>query len=174
VFDFGTCYHISEPAAALSEIERVLAPGGRFVTETRLNQLVSHPVRSWGPVVAVGCGAATAFGSRHAHVDGARQAGAAVMLLLRLQPPLPDASVEVEWGVRGVFAVATVDGVVIRQCLVGPSRWLPVLVPMTRVWRTTRIADRLLLWLRPHPEGLPFALEGLAAARRPPRTSSRP
>lgn len=48
VIDFGTCYHIARPEAALSEIARVLAPGGLFVEETRLSQLLSHPVRSWG------------------------------------------------------------------------------------------------------------------------------
>ena len=48
VVDFGTCYHIARPAVALREIARVLAPGGLFVHETPLSQLVSHPVRSFG------------------------------------------------------------------------------------------------------------------------------
>jgi SAM-dependent methyltransferase len=48
VVDFGTCYHISRAAAALAEIARVLAPGGLFVHETPLSQLLSHPVRSFG------------------------------------------------------------------------------------------------------------------------------
>jgi len=47
VIDFGTCYHIGRPAAAMSEIARVLAPGGRFCHETPVSQLLSHPVR-WG------------------------------------------------------------------------------------------------------------------------------
>lgn len=48
VVDFGTCYHISRRGQALREIARVLAVGGRFVYETRVSQLLSHPVRSWG------------------------------------------------------------------------------------------------------------------------------
>jgi ubiquinone/menaquinone biosynthesis C-methylase UbiE len=48
VIDFGTCYHIAGAARALSEIARVLAPGGLFVEETPLSQLLSHPVRAFG------------------------------------------------------------------------------------------------------------------------------
>ena len=48
VVDFGTCYHIARPTAALEEIGRVLAPGGLFVHETPLSQLLSHPVRAFG------------------------------------------------------------------------------------------------------------------------------
>jgi SAM-dependent methyltransferase len=48
VLDFGTCYHISYPERALREVARLLAPGGVFVEETRLSQLLSHPVRSFG------------------------------------------------------------------------------------------------------------------------------
>jgi len=48
VVDFGTCYHIARPEAALREIARVLAPGGRLVHETPLGQLLSHPFRSTG------------------------------------------------------------------------------------------------------------------------------
>jgi len=48
VIDFGTCYHIGEAARALAQIARVLAPGGLFVEETRLSQLLSHPVRAFG------------------------------------------------------------------------------------------------------------------------------
>ena len=48
VVDFGTCYHIDHPDRALREIARVLRPGGLFVHETRLSQLLAHPVRSWG------------------------------------------------------------------------------------------------------------------------------
>ena len=48
VIDFGTCYHISRPTEALDEIARVLAPGGLFVYETPLSQLLSHPMRAFG------------------------------------------------------------------------------------------------------------------------------
>ena len=48
VVDFGTCYHIREPARALREIVRVLKPGGRFVSETVSSQLLSHPLRTRG------------------------------------------------------------------------------------------------------------------------------
>jgi ubiquinone/menaquinone biosynthesis C-methylase UbiE len=44
---FDTCYHVARREQALREIARVLATGGRFVHETRLSQLLSHPVRSW-------------------------------------------------------------------------------------------------------------------------------
>jgi ubiquinone/menaquinone biosynthesis C-methylase UbiE len=46
--DFGTCYHIARSEQGLREIERVLATGGTFATETRLNQFFSHPIRSRG------------------------------------------------------------------------------------------------------------------------------
>jgi len=48
VVDFGTCYHIARPETALAEISRVLTPGGLFVHETPLSQVLSHPVRSFG------------------------------------------------------------------------------------------------------------------------------
>lgn len=48
VVDFGTCYHITRAAQALEEIARVLVPGGLFVHETPLSQLLAHPVRSFG------------------------------------------------------------------------------------------------------------------------------
>ncbi len=48
VFDFGTCYHIARAPVALAEVARVLAPGGRFVHETKLSQFLSHPIRSFG------------------------------------------------------------------------------------------------------------------------------
>ena len=46
VVDFGTCWHIADAERALREIERVLAPGGRFVHETIVSQRLAHPVRS--------------------------------------------------------------------------------------------------------------------------------
>jgi len=48
VVDFGTCYHIARQGAALAEIARVLAPGGLFIHETPVSQLLSHPVRAFG------------------------------------------------------------------------------------------------------------------------------
>jgi SAM-dependent methyltransferase len=48
VIDFGTLFHIARPEAAAGEISRVLAPGGLFIHETKLSQLLSHPVRSRG------------------------------------------------------------------------------------------------------------------------------
>ena len=48
VVDFGTCYHVARPAAAVAEVERVLRPGGVFVYETPLAQLLAHPLRTRG------------------------------------------------------------------------------------------------------------------------------
>jgi ubiquinone/menaquinone biosynthesis C-methylase UbiE len=48
VVDFGTCYHIARPDDALAEIARVLCPAGIFATETKLSQILSHPIRSYG------------------------------------------------------------------------------------------------------------------------------
>ncbi len=48
VIDFGTCYHIARPEAALKEISRVLDVNGEFIYETPINQFFSHPVRSYG------------------------------------------------------------------------------------------------------------------------------
>jgi ubiquinone/menaquinone biosynthesis C-methylase UbiE len=52
VIDFGTCYHVSGgragARAALSEIARVLVPGGSFVHETLVAQHLAHPLRSFG------------------------------------------------------------------------------------------------------------------------------
>lgn len=45
VIDFGTCYHITYPERALSEIARVLTVGGTFVSETPVSQLLAHPTR---------------------------------------------------------------------------------------------------------------------------------
>ncbi len=51
VVDFGTCFHIGQAGRALAEVSRVLGPGGLFLVESRLNQTISHPVRSWGRAI---------------------------------------------------------------------------------------------------------------------------
>lgn len=43
VVDFGLCYHVKRPDAALMEIARVLDTCGTFVYETPLAQLLAHP-----------------------------------------------------------------------------------------------------------------------------------
>jgi ubiquinone/menaquinone biosynthesis C-methylase UbiE len=48
IIDFGTCYHIGRPELALAEVERALRDHGTFACETPANQLLSHPVRSFG------------------------------------------------------------------------------------------------------------------------------
>ena len=48
VIDFGTCYHIDDPEAALLEIDRVLDLGGSFIHETPFAQLLAHPIRTTG------------------------------------------------------------------------------------------------------------------------------
>jgi ubiquinone/menaquinone biosynthesis C-methylase UbiE len=48
VIDFGTLFHIARGDLAAAEISRVLAPGGLLVHETKVSQVLSHPVRSRG------------------------------------------------------------------------------------------------------------------------------
>ena len=48
VIDFGTLYHVTRADDGLREVARVLAPTGLFVHETRISQLLSHPVRARG------------------------------------------------------------------------------------------------------------------------------
>lgn len=48
VIDFGTLFHIARAETAAAEISRVLVPGGLFVHETKVSQVLSHPVRSRG------------------------------------------------------------------------------------------------------------------------------
>lgn len=51
VVDFGTLFHIARSEDAIREIARVLVPGGLLVHETKLAQLLSHPVRSRGRAI---------------------------------------------------------------------------------------------------------------------------
>lgn len=44
VFDFGIVHHIPSWRAALSEITRVLAPGGRFFAEEVMRSFIHNPV----------------------------------------------------------------------------------------------------------------------------------
>ena len=44
VFDFGIIHHVPDWRAALSEIHRVLKPGGRFFAEEVLRDFIVHPV----------------------------------------------------------------------------------------------------------------------------------
>jgi ubiquinone/menaquinone biosynthesis C-methylase UbiE len=44
VFDFGVIHHIERWMDALSEVERVLRPGGRFYAEEPLRRMINHPV----------------------------------------------------------------------------------------------------------------------------------
>ena len=46
VIDFGTLYHVRPVQHALSEVARVLRVNGLFVHETRLGQVLAHPLRS--------------------------------------------------------------------------------------------------------------------------------
>jgi ubiquinone/menaquinone biosynthesis C-methylase UbiE len=48
IIDFGTCFQIARADDALREVSRTLVAGGIFATETKLNQLFSHPLRSHG------------------------------------------------------------------------------------------------------------------------------
>jgi ubiquinone/menaquinone biosynthesis C-methylase UbiE len=56
VIDFGTCYHIARPHLALTEVQRILSDGGTFAYETPANQLLSHPMRSFGRSLPWGAG----------------------------------------------------------------------------------------------------------------------
>jgi ubiquinone/menaquinone biosynthesis C-methylase UbiE len=44
VFEFGVLHHVPNWQAALSEVNRVLKPGGRFYAEEPLGRLLNHPL----------------------------------------------------------------------------------------------------------------------------------
>jgi ubiquinone/menaquinone biosynthesis C-methylase UbiE len=46
VFDFGIIHHVPDWRAALSEVHRVLVPGGRFFAEEVLAHFILHPLWS--------------------------------------------------------------------------------------------------------------------------------
>jgi ubiquinone/menaquinone biosynthesis C-methylase UbiE len=48
IIDFGTCFHVARAEQALNEVARALTFAGIFATETRLSQMLSHPIRSRG------------------------------------------------------------------------------------------------------------------------------
>jgi ubiquinone/menaquinone biosynthesis C-methylase UbiE len=48
IIDFGTCFHVARAEQALNEVARTLTFADIFTTETRLSQLLSHPIRSRG------------------------------------------------------------------------------------------------------------------------------
>jgi ubiquinone/menaquinone biosynthesis C-methylase UbiE len=44
VFNFGAIHHVVDWRASLSEIHRVLKPGGRFYCEEILRRYITHPI----------------------------------------------------------------------------------------------------------------------------------
>ncbi len=46
VVDFGTCYQVGNVEQVFQEIARILDTGGILVHETRLGQMLAHPLRS--------------------------------------------------------------------------------------------------------------------------------
>lgn len=44
VFDFGILHHVPDWRAAISEVTRVLTPGGRFYAEEVFDRVLAHPV----------------------------------------------------------------------------------------------------------------------------------
>ena len=65
VVDFGLCYHIKRPEAALMEIDRVLDTCGTLVYETPLAQLLAHPRKD---IKRLPWKAAPSLGSRRSKV----------------------------------------------------------------------------------------------------------
>ena len=65
VVDFGLCYHVERPEAALMEIDRVLDACGTLVYETPLAQLLAHPRMN---IKRLPWAAAPSLGSRRSRV----------------------------------------------------------------------------------------------------------
>ncbi len=87
-------------------------------------------------------------------------------------PPGPIA--RLEWGTRRLAVeVATDAG--LRWIVARPaSRLQSVLAPVLRILTVVRLPGGALIVFRPHPAGLPYALDALLFWRRPPALPQAP